>query len=405
MKRFIYVLAFIILSAASFAQQNPYTILISFDGFRWDYSNRGITPNMDTLKMRGVETLSLRPSYPSITFPNHYSIVSGSYPEHHGILQNVFTNIHGETYHLKDTVSVRQGKWYKREAFWTTARKHGIVTASYYWPGSEVKDKGVGPTYVMPYNHVEPHKNKTDTVIQWLSKTPKARPHFICLYFHDTDTYGHKFGPNSVEIDSAIMKMDTVIGDLTAGLKKINMLDSVNIIVVSDHGMAEVSNDRVVNVEKPILGDKYTLDGDGPFMFVFTGKDTIQTIYEKLKKNEKHYKVYLKTNMPPHYYFDDNEDIAPIIIVAEPGWVVVNNSSPADIIAKYGKGKHGYEKDWLDMHGTFIAAGPAFKEGYKTGTVWNIDIYPLLCKMYNIPIDHKIDGDINRIRYILKDEN
>lgn len=396
---------FVLISAAAFAQKAPYTILISFDGFRWDYSNRGITPNLDTLKMRGVTALSLRPSYPSITFPNHYSIISGTYPEHHGILLNEFTAPGGETYYLKDTVSTRDKKWYKQEAFWTTARKHGIITASYYWPGSEVKDSALHPDYYFPYHHTEPHKNKTNQVIKWLSEPLKERPEFICLYFHDTDTYGHMYGPDSPELNKTVMQLDSVIGTLTSGLKKIGMMDSVNIILVSDHGMAEVYPDKTVNIEQYIEGEKYRLDSDGPLMFVYAEGANIQAVYEKLKKNENHYKVYTKDNMPPHFHFTADENIPQVLVVAEPHWILVNNSSPKNMIEKYGKGKHGYEKDWLDMHGTFIAAGPSFKENYKTGTVWNVDIYPLLCKIFNIPVDHKIDGDIDRIRFILKDEN
>lgn len=404
MKRLISLLIFILLSASIFAQTTPYTILISFDGFRWDYSNRGITPNLDTLKMRGATALSLRPSYPSITFPNHYSIISGSYPEHHGILNNIFTNTCGETYHLKDTISVRDKKWYKREAFWTTAKRNRIITASYYWPGSEVLDSSIRPDYFFPYNHTEPHKNKTDQVVKWLSAPAKERPEFICLYFHDTDTDGHKYGPDSDELNKTVMRMDSVVGDLTAGLRKIGMLDSVNIIIVSDHGMANVYPDKTVNIEQYIEGENYKLDSDGPLMFVYAEGENIKKVYDKLKVNENHYKAYLKEKMPPHFHFTADENIPQILLVAELHWIIINNSSPKDMIEKYGKGKHGYEKDWLDMHGTFIAAGPSFKENYTTGTLWNVDIYPLLCKIYNIPVDHKIDGDIDRIRFILKGE-
>jgi len=396
---------FLFITIVFSAQPKTYVLLISFDGFRWDYPNREITPNIEKMRETGVSALSLQPAFPSKTFPNHYSIVTGQYIEHHGIITNHFTNpFTNEVYQLGDTVSVRQSKWYLGEPFWTTAERQGIISASYFWPGSEQKLSYRHPTYFEKYDHNRPHKTSVDGVINWLQLPQKIRPHFITLYFHDTDDFGHTYGPNSKEISVAITSLDSVIGYLYQQISLIGMKDSINVILVSDHGMTEISSKKIINVETILKGKKYKSEANGPFMLIKPEKNKINTVFNILRLKANHYKVYKKKNMPKYYHYSENAFIYPIILVADLGWSLENNKLIAALKKTNYKGNHGYDNHQLDMHGVFIANGPNFKNDYKTGTILNIDIYPLLCKIFNITPAGNIDGEIDRIEFLLKNK-
>jgi len=398
----IFLLFLVLLIFYQTGLSQPYVILISFDGFRWDYLDRGITPNLDKIVKNGVRALSLRPVFPSKTFPNHISIATGLYPEHHGIIHNHFRNLStNEEYSLANRESVRNSKWYSGEFIWETAKKQGIITASFFWPGSEVSAEHRHPDYYMEYQHNMPYHKRVQGVLDWLKLPSSKRPHFITLYFHETDSKGHDYGPNSYEINTAIKLLDGLVGDLTDGINQLSFKDSVNIILVSDHGMTEIYEDKIINVDK-ILGDKKAeLWESGPVMMVNPKEDGI---YKLLKENSKNFYVYKKDELPDFYSFSDHPFIYPIILVAKPGYSLEKNISENQNGYPISKGNHGYEKDFLDMHGIFVASGPAFKVGYKTGTIWNIDIYPLICEILNISPYQPIDGKLERIGFILKEQ-
>ena len=399
---YIYLLFVVLLIFCQTGFSQPYVILISFDGFRWDYPNRGLTPNIDKIIKQGVRAISLRPVFPSKTFPNHVSIVTGLYPEHHGIIHNHFKNpATDEEYSLGNRSAVKNPKWYNGEFIWETAKKQGIVTASFFWPGSEPTAEYRQPQYYKEYQHELPYEKRIEGVLNWLQMPAKKRPHFITLYFHETDSKGHEFGPNSEEINDAIKLLDTLLGSLLSGIEKINLKDSVNIIIVSDHGMTEISEDKNVNIEKILQNKKCELWETGSVMMVNPLEDGI---YEILKQNSGNYYVYKKDELPDFYFYSDHPFIYPIILVAKPGYSLEKNLSAGKKEYSVSAGNHGFEKDFLDMHGVFVASGPAFKTGYKTGTVWNIDIYPLICKILNISPNQPIDGKLERIGFVLKEQ-
>ena len=385
------------------AQSQPYIILISFDGFRWDYVNRGITPNFDYVRENGASASSLQSCFPTKTFPNHTSIITGLYPEHHGIISNHFKDyINGKFYSMGDSVESRNAYWYKGEAFWETAERQGVITASYFWPGSEVMLSYRHPTYFKKYDQKKLYKDRVDGVIDWLLLPYEKRPHFITSYFEATDDAGHDFGPNSPEVNQAIARLDSVLGYFFKKLKEINMFDSTNIIIVSDHGMAETSLDRTVNIEELLKGYGYQSGDNGPFMLIEPANKDLENVYKKLKENENHYKVYKRADVPEYYHYSDNPLIPELVIIAENGWGVETNKSLKNL-KKYGsKGNHGFDNHWIDMHGIFYAIGPAFKINYKVGMLNNIDIYSLLCKIINVVPNPFIDGKLDRIGYILK---
>ncbi|MCU7495208.1 MAG: alkaline phosphatase family protein [Ignavibacteria bacterium] len=394
--------AIFVLSGNILPQGKPYVILVSYDAFRWDYTSRGLTPNLDSVASGGVSALSLRPAFPSKTFPNHLSIITGMYPEHHGIIHNEFRDPYSErVYSIRDTAEVTDSRWYLGEAFWQTAERQGIRTASYFWPSTPLNLAERNPKYYELYEHKRPYGKRIEGVINWLKMPYKDRPHFITLYMHETDDQGHKFGPNSPQVNLAIKQLDSLSGLLLKRLKDIKMYDSVNVIFLSDHGMTSISSERLINVEE-ILGKGNRLDGDGPVMMIEPGAGELEAVYDKLKKNEEHFKVYKRDNMPGYFHFDDNPFIYPLIVVAEPGWSLVDNKTRAYYTKGKSRGNHGYDNNFMDMHGIFYAEGPAFKKGYRTGTLWNIDVYPLLCRIFDILPKKNIDGSLERIEFLLK---
>jgi ectonucleotide pyrophosphatase/phosphodiesterase family protein 5 len=402
-KYFFSILFVLLFSLTIVAQNNRYVVLISFDGFRWDYANRGITPNFDYVKENGVHAISLKPCFPSKTFPNHYSIVTGMYPENHGIIANSFVDpTTKEKYSIGDTSEVRKAKWYRGEAIWETARRQGMITASYFWPGSELNLDYRRPNYYEKYEHERNYDIRIKEVLDWLSLPYAQKPKFITMYFDATDTYGHEYGPDSKEVNSSIMRLDSVVGKIFDGLKKINLFDSTDIIIVSDHGMVNVSKDRIINVEKILNGIDCKLLDNGPFMYAITTNGQLDNVYKRLKANENHYKIYKKEEMPAFYHFSKNYLIPELILIADPGWSLMTENDIKTQSNETWGGNHGYDNNYIDMQGIFYAIGPDFKNGYICGTLQNIDIYPLIAKLLKIVPNNEIDGKIENIEFILK---
>jgi predicted AlkP superfamily pyrophosphatase or phosphodiesterase len=219
-----------------------------------------------------------------------------------------------------------------------------------------------------------------------------------------TDGVCHRYGPNSPEIDIAISSLDSTLGNLLSGLEEIQMRDSVNIILVSDHGMTEVHFEKIINVEEMLEGYRFVSSNSGSVMMISADDSDIEKIYSLLKKNENHYKVYMKNNIPPYYHFSKSPMISEILLVAEMGWAVITNKNLKWMKPENYNGNHGYDNHHLDMHGVFIAAGPQFKNNYKTGTINCLDVYPLLCKIFNIIPNNNIDGNLERIEFILNED-
>ena len=400
----IIILLFLLSSSASFSQSN-YTIILSFDAFRWDYPQRGITPNLDFIAKNGVHAISLQSCFPSKTFPNHYSIITGMYPENHGLIANGFTNpATGESYTLYDTIPRNDPKWYKGEAIWETAKRQGVKTASYFWPGATLWLDHRRPDYSEKYVHTRPYVKRIEDVINWLMLPYKERPKFINVYFDSTDATGHDYGPNSKEVDYAIAKQDSLIAKLFEGLRKLNLIDSTNVIVLSDHGMTELSSERVININEILKGFNFKTQDKGTMMFIYPEKNQEIEVYNQLKRSEKNYKVYWKKDLPDHLHYKNNHFVADLVVIADLGYSIFDGKDVEKYSKHFPMGNHGYDPYNMDMHGIFYAIGPDFKSGYTSGTLLNIDIYPLLAKLLGIYPNNNIDGKLERIEFLLKDK-
>jgi predicted AlkP superfamily pyrophosphatase or phosphodiesterase len=367
---------------SNFAQT---TILISLDGFRADFLNRGLTPTLNSFITEGVSPLYMLPSFPSVTFPNHYTLVTGLFPESHGIVGNSFwdPDMGKEFFYTDPTRSMQPEWWAEAEPLWATAAKQGVDSAIHMWPGSEA---GIQPaaTFLDKYNGTEILSRKVDRVFQFLDLPSKhdpgmeslngtdARPQFIAFYVPNVDADGHLYGPNSTEIRTTISNVDSMLHNLFAGLQQRNLTDIVNVVVVSDHGMATTSNDRIIQLDDLINlstfhpSDGWPLHGLRPKNPYYDVHQTYDKLLIKQKENPN-FNVYLRDeNMPERYHFKNNKRIAPLWIVPKTGWAIVEKSKFDIEKAKETgqiyrpRGLHGYDNEDPLMRAIFIARGPAF---------------------------------------------
>ena len=402
---FLLISAFFILSCRSIDKE-PYVLMISFDGFRSDYLDWYETPNMDRFIKKGVRSEGLIPSFVTKTFPNHYSIATGLYVENHGLIGNHFFDpIFNEEYSLKDRSKVEDAKFYDGEPLWTTAEKQGIQTASYFWVGSEAPIKGLYPTRWKSYEHDFPFEARIDSVESWLSMPKSERPQLCFLYFHEPDATGHDNGPKSKETALIVTKMDSLFGVLVKKLDRLSISDKLDIIVVSDHGMTEISSKRTVELGEYIDINSVKQEGSGPYCFLYDlNKNNADKIVRDINRSP-HVTAYLKKDIPERFHFKDHYRIKDILVLADEGWYINNqaissSSKSGEYIPKGGT--HGYDNQLKSMHALFIAKGPSFKNGLVAPPFENVNIYPLICHILNIQPHSDIDGNLENIYHILK---
>ncbi|PYI28720.1 nucleotide pyrophosphatase family protein [Aspergillus indologenus CBS 114.80] len=377
----------------------PTTILISLDGFRADFLNRGLTPALNSLVANGVSPQYMLPSFPSVTFPNHFTLVTGLYPESHGIVGNTFWDpeMEDEFYYTHPSVSM-QPKWWNAEPLWMTAENQGVRAAIHMWPGSEAHIGGVEPSFLDRYNGTEALSRKVDRILGLLDlpgvedQTQASRPQFIAAYVPNVDADGHLYGPNSTETRGTIAKVDSMLASLLTGLQDRNLTEIVNVVIVSDHGMASTATERLVQLEDLIdLSLVARIDG-WPLRGLRPKRPedlaVLQNQLESVASNFSHaLEVYTRENMPERYHFQNNDRIAPLWVIPKAGWAIVERPDfDAQQALEKGevyhpKGIHGYDHEHPLMRAIFIARGPAFphKPNSRLEAFQNINVYNLIC--------------------------
>ncbi|MGA1998764.1 MAG: ectonucleotide pyrophosphatase/phosphodiesterase [Terriglobales bacterium] len=389
--------------AADVRDLKPTVILISIDGFRYDYFGKAPTPNLDSLIARGVRARYMVPSFPTKTFPNHYTLVTGLYPAHHGIIANTMWDdaLHA-TFKMSDRKQVQDARWWGGEPIWVTAQKAGQKTAPMYWPGSEAAIEGLIPTYWEAWDE----KNKTtfeyrvSKVLSWLDLPAPERPTFLTLYFENVDQAGHDFGPDSPQLHAAMERVDQAIGLLLQGLAARRIEDQVNIVVVSDHGMAACSRQRLIMLDDYVDPSNVIVVDTSPVLAAKAKDGNNAALVAKLKL-VPHLTVYTPDTVPQRLYYTGNPRITPVIAVADVGWKITSH----DYVAKhpdnkYG-GDHGYDNAAPEMRAIFVAAGPAFKPHRSLPGFPNVDVYPLLAYLLNVaPASN--DGDLRVFKPVLR---
>lgn len=372
----------------------PILILVSLDGWRWDYLQRLKAPHLRALAARGVLAQGLIPSFPSKTYPNHFTIVTGLYPEHHGIIANnmVDAAISSEAFTMTAPIS-KDPRWWGGEPIWATAISQGRRASSMFWPGSDVPIGGVRPTDWLPYDDNKPNGDRVKQVLSWLALPEADRPSFVTLYFSDVDNAGHTYGPDARETVAAAEGLDAYIGRLVAGLQKLDVLAQTTIIVVSDHGMSQQAVERKIFVDDYL--DLKTVDvSDWSPVLQLRPKDgvSVDEVYRSLHGKHPSLAVYRREDVPQELHYSSHSRIAPIIAVAAEGWQVTTRQRFNDQPSRRAGGDHGYDPRVMQMHGLFVAAGPTLRQGLVVPRFQNVHIYELMCRVLGLR-PAKNDGD------------
>lgn len=385
-------------------QDKPYVIMISVDGFRYDYPTKYATPNINRLSKQGVSADYMNPSFPSITFPNHYTLITGLYPAHHGLVDNFFYDYkRNEAYKMNDGKIVSDGSWYGGKPLWSLAEEQGLLSASLFWVSSQSDAGKTRPTYYYNYHEKFNNEQKISIVLNWLKLPEAQRPHFITMYFPEVDANGHHHGPDSKETEEAVKSVDAAIGDLVT---KVNNLGfkNVNFVFVSDHGMIKVDKENAIDIPE-ILKDKSRFDyfnSNTLLRIKVKNPDEFKLVYRELKRNKTgDYKVYKESCFPSRLHYGKKDDIfdriGDILLVPNAPKVFLEKAKTTSI------GKHGFDpKKVPEMRAIFRAWGPAFKSDFEISHFDNVNVYPIITKILGLKITSPIDGKEKVADKILK---
>jgi predicted AlkP superfamily pyrophosphatase or phosphodiesterase len=376
------------------APAGPVVILIGLDGYHPSYLSRPPSRHLRELARQGVQARWMTPVFPSLTFPNFYSIATGLYPEHHGIVSNTMLDSALGSFSLRDRSSVEDPRWWGGEPIWVTAVKQKQRAATYFWPGSEAPIGGVRPTYYKLYDASVPDAERVGQVLQWLSLPSAQAPSLLTVYFNDVDDAGHRFGPNAPETDSAIARVDSAVGALMDGLEQRGLTGTVNLIVVSDHGMAEVALDHVIHLEQLIDTAAVKLVDQGPIVSLSPKSGRGDEIIAQLRRAPQ-LKVYRKSEIPAALHYRAQSRIQPILAIADEGWIATARSGVPS-----PRGMHGYPPDLPSMRALFLARGPAFARGAVVPPFQNIHVYDLVAHILGLTPAAN-DGSLDSIRAVL----
>lgn len=382
-------------------QQKPYVIFISADGFRHDLADKYHATHLMALREAGVKAKTMIPSYPSVTFPNHYSLATGLYPSHQGLVDNTFFDRKkGKSYAVGNRSAVEDSSWYGGTPIWVLAEQQKMLSASFFWVGSEAAIDGVRPTYYYIFNDKYPMDQRLERVRNWLTLPEDQRPHLILFYMSQVDHAEHLFGPESRETEEAVHLVDEVMGKMTRMVDSLNL--PVNFVFVSDHGMAQVDTLHGISLPAGIDTSKFILSIDATQLhFYAKDKKDIVPAYTALKKGASaDYDVYLPATMPARWHYGARDDrygrIGDIVLVAHAPKVFNLNGR------RISSGMHGYDNALPEMGATFYAWGPAFKRGLTIPAFENVHVYPMIAGILGLPLPRTIDGSSAVLKNILR---
>jgi len=390
-------------------ERDQYVILISLDGYRYDYTERFQPTNIQQLIKSGVEAESLVPSFPSKTFPNHYSIATGMKPENHGLVDNTFYDPDLDAvYSIGNRSAVENPAWYGGLPIWVHAEQQGLTAASYFFVGTEAPVQGIQPTYYYNYDAQVTNLTRVTKVFEWLELPEDLRPRLITLYFSDMDDVGHAYGPdNDQKLSDKLYTLDAQLGALFEGIKSFDL--DINIILVSDHGMTNVKPDQLINLDSLTAKLPVKVMNNGALAHIhLTNQKQKRKVLTALKQQEKNFKVVDIEAGTEYVNIETYRGrLGDLLILPDLGYYLVDTGG----IMNYQKraamfdtkvfGEHGYHPSYRDMYGIFYASGPALNKGQRIGSIQNVDIYPLICQILNLPIPDNIDGDVEWVKGIL----
>jgi predicted AlkP superfamily pyrophosphatase or phosphodiesterase len=400
MRHILVLIALLFLPAGLGAQEasRPVTVLVGIDGFRPDYLDRGITPHLSALAAQGAAG-PMRPSFPTKTFPNHYALVTGKRPDRNGIVGNSMIDPRrpGVMFSLGNAAQALDPFWWNEaEPVWITAEKAGLRSATMFWPGSEVAIQGMRPSDWLRFDQNVTNVQRVNTLLDWLRRPADIRPAFATIYFDTVDTQGHRFGPESAEVNAAIAEVDARIGDLVGGAARLGV--AVNWVIVADHGMRQTDEARVIQLDTLIDRASYIAVETGPYAAIEPAAGTDNRVAEALLKPHEHMTCTRKEDLPARLHYGANPRVAAIICLAEPGWTILSGPSLYPVTG----GAHGYDNADPEMLAVFIASGPAFAEGARLPVFDNVAVAALLRAVLGLPEDAQADGRLADLKAALR---
>lgn len=409
LRSLLLLLCVVFLAACAPTSPRPNTVqprqpllLISIDGFRADYLQRDLTPTLAALAAAGVRAQAMQPSFPSLTFPNHYTLVTGLRPDHHGIVGNTMFDAELGKFSLGNRAAVADGRWWaEAEPIWVTADKQGLKTATMFWPGSEAEIHGHRPDHWRPFDAKVTPDQRVDQVLAWLDLPAGQRPDFLTLYFDDVDHAGHESGPDSPQVDTALRTVDSALARLVDGLKARGLYTRVNLIIVSDHGMAPTPADQVVRMDQVIDLDRVQVVSMGILAGFIPKPGHAAEVAAKLLQPHPHMQCWNKADIPARFHYGRNPRVPPLVCLANVGWQISSTGYLAARKRPMTRGEHGYDNASPLMRALFIAHGPAFRAGVVVPEFPNVDVYPLMTHLLGLrPAAN--DGDYGAVKEMLR---
>ncbi|KAI5941138.1 ectonucleotide pyrophosphatase/phosphodiesterase family member 5 [Manis javanica] len=353
-------------------------LLVSFDGFRWDYLYRVPTPHFHYVMKYGVRVKQVTNIFITKTYPNHYTLVTGLFAENHGIVANdMFDPILNKSFSLDNMNIYNSEFWEEATPIWITNQRTGHTSGAAMWPGTDVEIHKSFPTHYMPYNESISFEDRVAKIIEWF--TSEEPINLGLLYWEEPDDTGHNLGPDSPLMGPVIADVDKKLGYLIQMLKKAAVWDRLNLIITSDHGMSQCSEGRVIELDQYLAKDHYSLIDQSPVAAILPKEGKFDEVYEALAHAHPNLTVYKKEEIPEQWHYKYNRRVQPIIAVADEGWHIVQNKSDGFLL-----GNHGYDNALAEMHPIFLAHGPAFKKNFSKEAMNSTDLYPLLCHLLNI---------------------
>lgn len=407
--RCIFLLVFVVVGGcADLASRRPSAatsgpvILISIDGFRADYLDRGLTPTLASLASSGVRAEALKPAFPTLTFPNHYTIVTGLYPDHHGIVNNrMIDPVSGKQFVYKDAAKIADPAWWGGEPLWVSVEKQGRHAATMFWPGSDVAIDGVRPSHWLHFDGRMSPDRRVDQLLSWTDLRGAQKPVFYTLYFEQVDHAGHDHGPDSPQVNAALRQIDAALARLVNGLKQRQLFERANIVLISDHGMTATSRDRLIYLDDLV----HMADIDVVTYGILAGMNAKtadpRAIEQNLLAAHEHMRCWRKSELPARLHYGTNPRIPALLCLADDGWLITTHESEARR-KRFSLGEHGYDNDDPAMRALFVAHGPAFKRGIVVPEFDNVDVYPLLAHLLGIATQPN-DGDYAAVSGMLKE--
>lgn len=376
-------------------------LLVSLDGFRADYIQRPPAVRLRALAASGVRAERMIPAFPSKTFPNHYTLVTGLHPEHHGIVANsMWDDVIGKKFTISNTAVTHDPRWWGGEPLWVTVEKQGKRAASFFWVGSDIKIDNRLPTWFRTYDTKVPNEARVSTVLDWLAMPAGTGPAFVSTYFSDVDDAGHRYGPEAPQVDSAIARVDSLIGTLVDGIAARGLAQRIDIVVVSDHGMTGLAPERVIYLDDFIDLARVEIVDIGPVGSISPKPGYEAGAFDRLNRAHPHMQVYRKGEIPERFHFNTHPRITKLVAVADEGWTMTTHALVRQNGLPRG-GAHGYDNQLPSMGALFVASGPDFRQGLIMPPFQNIHVYELLARLLDVqPAPN--DGSVDSTRAFLR---